>query len=530
MKKTRKIKIKELINTIVIFIAFLLLIISQVIYRKFDTIYFEQILNSIFNGEGTGIEGISDLIIIVILTTIALTIAYVVISNLIYKYTRKDLCLYINIKGKEHRISIFKNSVLSLFRVSFLVLTISLILSLGSIGFFKYLKDLGTVSSIFEEHYVNPAGVKVEFPKKKRNLILIYLESMEMTGVSSDNGGQFGESLIPNLEQLAIDNINFSNNDKLGGFKAGYGSSWTMGAIVSTTSGVPLKVVNKERTNNYSITGESLPGVYSLGDMLKDNGYNNYFMMGSDASFGGRESYLRQHGDYEIFDYYRAIEDDVIKNGYFTWWGFEDKKLFSYAKDKLTEIAKEDKPFNFTLLTVDTHFLDGYLDETCKDLPFDTQYKNVMYCSDKMVFEFIKWIQNQDFYDNTTIVIIGDHETMQGDLYSMVSSEDRVVYNTFINAAVEKPQYDKNRDFTSLDLYPTILASLGVKINGEKLGLGVNMFSNERTLAEIYGVDEFYEMLSYRSEFYIDKLMGDSYYDMLDDEVYDRNDKTTHGW
>lgn len=530
MKKTRKIKIKELINTIIIFIAFLLLIISQVIYKKFDTIYFEQILNSIFNGEGTGLEGISGIINTVILTTIVLTVGYVVVSNLIYKYTRKDLCLYINIRGKEKKINIFKNSMLSLFRVSFLVLFISLILSLNSIGFFKYLNDLRTVSTIFEEHYVNPAGVKVEFPKKKRNLILIYLESMEMTGASSLNGGQFGESLIPNLEQLAIENINFSNTDKLGGFRDGYGGNWTMGAIVSSTSGVPLKIVNMKRNNNYSITGESLPGVYTLGDMLKDNGYNNYFMMGSDASFGGRESYLRQHGDYEIYDYYKAIEDKVIKNGYFKWWGFEDKKLFSYAKDKLIEIAKDEQPFNFTLLTADTHFIDGYLDETCKDLPFDTQYENVMHCSDAMVYEFVKWIKNQEFYDNTTIVIIGDHETMQEDLYSMVSKENRVVYNTFINTAVDKPQYDKNRDFTNLDLYPTILASLGVKINGDRLGLGVNMFSNERTLAEIYGVDELYEMLSHRSEFYIDKLMGESYYDMLDDEVYDRNDMTTHGW
>ena len=32
------------------------------------------------------------------------------------------------------------------------------------------------------------------------------------------------------------------------------------------------------------------------------------------------------------------------------------------------EIAKEDEPFNFTMLTTDTHFTDGYVENFCKTL------------------------------------------------------------------------------------------------------------------------------------------------------------------
>ena len=82
--------------------------------------------------------------------------------------------------------------------------------------------------------------------------------------------------------------------------------------------------------------------------------------MGSDAAFGGRKNYFTSHGDYEIDDYYWAISEGLIPEGYYQWWGYEDAKLFEYAKDKLTEISKNDEPFNFSMLTVATHFEDGY--------------------------------------------------------------------------------------------------------------------------------------------------------------------------
>ena len=47
---------------------------------------------------------------------------------------------------------------------------------------------------------------------------------------------------------------------------------------------------------------------------------------------------------------------------------------------------------------------------------FDSHYANSFYCSDKMIYEFINWLKNQDFYENTVIVISGDHLVMQGDI------------------------------------------------------------------------------------------------------------------
>ena len=47
----------------------------------------------------------------------------------------------------------------------------------------------------------------------------------------------------------------------------------------------------------------------------------------------------------------------------------------------------------------------------------------------------------------------------------------------------------KNREFTTLDMFPTTLAAIGCKIEGNRLGLGTNLFSSERTLSEQLGMD-----------------------------------------
>ena len=82
----------------------------------------------------------------------------------------------------------------------------------------------------------------------------------------------------------------------------------------------------------------------------------------------------------------------------------------------------------------------------------------------------------------------------------------RTPYNCFINSAV-KPIQPKNRKFAIFDFYPTILASLGVKIKGEHLGLGTNLFSDEKTLLEKYGVKKINSEVTKYSKFYRDILI-----------------------
>jgi phosphoglycerol transferase len=77
----------------------------------------------------------------------------------------------------------------------------------------------------------------------------------------------------------------------------------------------------------------------------------------------------------------------------------------------------------------------------------------------------------------------------------------RRVYNCFLNSAVST-QNTKNREFTCLDLFPTTLAAMGCTIEGERLGLGTNLFSGLPTLAESMGFNSFNSQVSGNSEYY----------------------------
>jgi phosphoglycerol transferase len=51
-------------------------------------------------------------------------------------------------------------------------------------------------------------------------------------------------------------------------------------------------------------------------------------------------------------------------------------------------------------------------------------------------------------------------------------------------------------------MFPTTLAAMGCEIEGERLGLGTNLFSGKKTLAEEMGYDRFNKQLSQRSDYY----------------------------
>lgn len=392
---------------------------------------------------------------------------------------------------------------------SFLVVVSSVFIGVREIGYADIKAYYFEESDIYERYYVDPTKVEVTFPQEKRNLIYIYLESMESSYASREVGGIKDVNLIPNLTQLALtEGTHFSNNENLGGFYQVPGANQTASSMVAQTSGLPLRAAGGDvDANQYGQDGTSFfPGAYSLGEILEKEGYNQRLMMGSSRDFAGRGKYFTQHGNYEIQDVYWAREQGLIPEDYWEWWGFEDRKLFEFAKDSITELANQGEPFNFTMLTVDTHFEDGFATEETPNL-FGDQYKNVIFDNDRRLMVFLDWIKQQPFYENTTVILVGDHLTMDSDFFD---EEDplypRTVYNTILNAPLEAVQ-TKNRQATALDMYPTTLAALGATVQGERLGLGTNLFSKRETLAEQLGFDALYSELTKRSEFYNEALM-----------------------
>ena len=259
-------------------------------------------------------------------------------------------------KGKQiYPIKIFnkhrKLLLISLFIVSILCLLTALDLP-------RFILYSSQKSDFIEKNYVDSKD-KVTFDKK-RNLILIMVESLETSYFTKDQGGYWDYELVPELYKLLEDedSITFYNKSKAEGVNMIQGSSWTTASVVSNLSGMPLKV---GLTKMYD-TNHFMNNTYHLGDLLNDNGYYNEVISGARTSFGGLKEYFSIHGDYTIID-----EDSLEKYNLsmnksdFGKWGFNDNYLFETAKKRLDVISKEEKPFNLELITIDTHFVDGFV-------------------------------------------------------------------------------------------------------------------------------------------------------------------------
>lgn len=495
-KQTKKERNKRLTALACLLAADLIFLLTLWLLRSYDEIRPDQFLYQFKTSmAGTSLVISLDAVAVMGGGTLALLAAQLGLYRLLagrWQQLRRRSRLYLRYCAVAFS-RFFRRRALAL---SAALLCISALVLIDCLNVFAYAAALVTESDFIADNYADPDAVELTFPQQKRNLIYIYLESMENT---YGDASALGQDYIPELTALARENVSFSHSDGLGGALSYTGTTWTAAAMVAQTAGVPVKV---------SLVGDELggedpymPGCTTLGDILDRAGYEQVLLLGSDASFANREAYFTEHGDYTIVDIDSLKAEGRLEQDYYQWWGYEDEKLFAYAREELTALAGRGEPFNFTLLTADTHFPDGYFCRLCGD-EHDRQYANVLACSSRQVEDFVQWIRQQPFYANTTIVLCGDHLTMDPEfLEGLDEGYTRTIYNCIINAAVE-PVCTTQRQFAVFDLFPTTLSAMGVTIGGDRLGLGTDLFSATATLTEAYGYDYLEWELQKNSAYY----------------------------
>ena len=155
-------------------------------------------------------------------------------------------------------------------------------------NFVEFVKNQVAQSTFIEDNYVDPKETKIVFPEQKRNLIYILMESGETSIQDKENGGLFDVNYIPEMTQLAEENVSFSQSEKIEGAAVAPACGLTMAGMVAEFSGIPLKLYKDEGAeNSMGAYKEFLPGVTNMGDILKEEGYKNYYMIGSDVCFQG---------------------------------------------------------------------------------------------------------------------------------------------------------------------------------------------------------------------------------------------------
>lgn len=436
----------------------------------------------------------------VVLTTALFTAIFTICT-----FTDKKLVLTL----KEKAVTVFPRLAM---RITAMIIAVAILVGGCVYGIEEFqLVDLYhsyiTASTFIEDNFADPDTVKMTFPEKKRNLIHIYLESMENTFLSKELGGFCEDNLIPHLYDLAKEGVSFSHLEEgLGGFQESTGAGWSVASMVNMGTGLPMKVPDKQ--NQYGDADNFLPGATAIGDILKEQGYEQTVMFGANADFGGLTYYFKSHGDFTIIDHKEVKKRGYVPNNYKVFWGYEDDKLYEYAKDELTRLYETGKPFHLMMETADTHTPEGYLSPKAPK-PYDSKYANAVRYSQEETVKFVRWIQEQPFYENTTIILIGDHLSMAKKFFEGldgIKKYHRSCYNLIINPAGDLGDIPEerrfSRDWAVFDMFPTILASIGVEIEGDRLGIGTNLFSDRDTVFEEFGVDYVNDELVKRSNFY----------------------------
>ncbi|MGR9090924.1 MAG: sulfatase-like hydrolase/transferase [Gammaproteobacteria bacterium] len=327
--------------------------------------------------------------------------------------------------------------------------------------------------------------VNLTRPARPRNLVIVYLESLEATFERLPETAA-GFATINALRDTAFNADNIYQVE---------GTRYTIAGIVATQCGVPLIPYGLNNIGFDHYTENSLnsvmPNVVCLGDVLARDGYTVSYMNGASLERYSKRGFLNAHGYTRMFGLESVDERAIAGNT--NVFGMNDGVLFEHVYTELDTLRQLGKPFLLSILTVGTHGPDGFRDRDC---PIEDGEAGgltaAIRCTGDTLRELFEYLERTDLADSTLVAVMSDHLVINRHLDFMPAMNESMSKmrnerrNLFFIRGIEPRRNSKPG--AMIDVYPTLLEALGYELKENRANLGVSLFGEQLTLVETYGV------------------------------------------
>ncbi len=310
---------------------------------------------------------------------------------------------------------------------------------------------------------------------KGKNLIVIQVESLANFVMFRDYDGQ---EITPNLNKLASSphSLYYNNYFQL----IGKGNT-SDAEFVSLNSLYP----SMEKPTYFQYADNKF---YGLPWLMRDNGYTAWAFHGYKRDFWNRdEAYINQ-------GFERFIAEDNFNFTEEIGFGITDKDFFNQSMFYINQLdQKDENPFFAFLVTLTSHnpyempeeYQKINIKEEHKDSLTANYLQSINY-TDEAIAEFIQNLKDNGLYDDSVIVIYGDHFAINAGL----ETEEEILnyllgrpydYDMMMNIPliIHVPNENLGETITTvgsqLDFYPTIANIMGYEnTKGITFGMDLN--------------------------------------------------------
>lgn len=308
---------------------------------------------------------------------------------------------------------------------------------------------------------------------KGRNVIVVQMEAIQNFLINLEVGDK---EVTPNLNRLVNDFVYFNNL-----FFQVAGGNTSDAEFLSNNSLYPVDngSVYYRFPNNKFI---------SLPSLLKKEGYYTSVYHAFEREYWNRDEFYKTI----LFDSYLSKDD--FDNTEELGWGLSNKEFLRQTAEFLSQ---SEQPFYSFIITLSSHHPFSYFQEFDEIDAGELEgtlignYLEAAHYVDKAIGAFIQDLKSKGLYDNSIIVLYGDHGAIQRDELELISGLLQIEPN--------EPEWRKLQEVPlfirwpgmqdagvnstvggQIDILPTICNILGIKT---PFAMGKDLFNTKREYA-----------------------------------------------